>query len=109
MKNKIDSLIGFAVKARKVVYGTDNIETRKIALIICCKSLGENSLKRMKKISENTKTPLVISHFPLENIVYKQGVKAIAITDKQMSQAIINFITTNSTDDYEFVGEEKPV
>lgn len=98
MKNKIETLLGFAVKARKIIYGWDNIEKRRgIHLIICDTNLSENTLKKIIRDS-NEKTPVIISHNSLENIIYKQGVKVIAVTDKQMSEAIIK----NMTDEYSF-------
>ncbi len=105
MKDKIDSIIGFALRARKVIFGTDNLKNNKnINLIICCKSLGDNSFKQLKALANN-RIPLVVSHKLLEDITYKKGVKAIGIKDKQMSKAILN----NLTENFILVQEERSV
>ncbi|MCL2675758.1 MAG: hypothetical protein FWE84_04125 [Firmicutes bacterium] len=102
MRSKVESLIGFAVKARKVVYGADFIENKKgISLIIYSADLAENSSNKLKKVAQTAKIPLVVTHLALENIVCKQGVKAIAITDRQMVRAIVDNI--NNTDGFNIV------
>ena len=87
--DKLKTLVGFAMKAGKVVYGTDNIEySRSKRLIILCKTLSENS--RKKVISQAGKTPILLSTATtVAEITYRDGCKAIAITDKQMSEAIL--------------------
>lgn len=95
LKDKIISLIGFAIKAGKVVFGADNIiKNKKIYLIVCCKTLSINSLENIK-VAVNGKIPIIISQNPLCDITYKKGVKVLGVTDKQMSSAIIKNLSDN--------------
>ena len=92
---KVETLIGFAVKARKVIFGADRIEGNKSArLIICCHTLSERSLKNMLNM-QTGKLKIIISKQPLEDIVFKTNCKAIAISDAQFAKAILDNLSNN--------------
>ena len=98
MTDKIESLIGFAVKAGKIIYGIDNIETmhKKRFLIVACNSLSERSLNHLKDYAQNKRLPMIrFKNKLLEEAIHKENCKVIAITDKQMSQAIMQYINGN--------------
>jgi len=94
--SKINSLIGFAVKSGKIIYGLDKIvESFKTKLIIYCASVSDNSFEKIHDLGQ-TKIKTVKSIKPLCDIVYKQNCKVIAITDSQFASAILK----NLDDDF---------
>lgn len=98
MPDKIESLIGFAVRANKIIYGMDNIETlhRKRFLIMVCATLAERTLKRVQMSAKERKLPIVrVKHKLLEELVHKTQCKVIALTDNQMSQAVMKYVNEN--------------
>lgn len=105
MTDKIESIIGFAVKAQKVIYGIDNIESfyKKRYLMIVCHTVSDRTMKRCINAASAVRIPIVktLSNL-LENIVHKTKCKVIALTDRQMSQAIMKYINEN----YEVITSE---
>ncbi len=99
--DKLETLVGFAMKAGKVIYGTDNIErSGKKHLILLCNTLSENSRKKL--IHKVEKTPILLSTQKLlSEITHREGCKALAITDRQMANAIIE----NKNGSYRFITE----
>ena len=53
-KSKIETYLGFCIRARKIVFGIDEIEQQRkgVYLIICDGTLGSNSLKVAQKAKE---------------------------------------------------------
>ena len=103
--DKIESLLGFAVRAGKIIYGFDNIEAlrKKRYLIILDNSVSERLLRHCTEFAKSKHLPLLrIKHKKIEDIVHKLNCKVIAITDKQMSDAIIKF----ANDNYEVLTSE---
>lgn len=99
MSDKIQAMLGFAIRASKTVFGVDNIPTCKNKhVIVICSTLSENSLKQL--LRENPKTPIVLSKKPLEDVIHRGG-KAIAIKDRNMAKEILK----NINDDYELISE----
>ena len=97
-KDKIETLTGFAVKAGKLVYGSDNIvKGRKKQLVMMCGTAAENTQKAVKSFCKESETDLIITQKPLEEIVYRKNCKVIAFTDKQMAEAIKENINENYT------------
>ena len=106
MSDKICSLIGFAVKSGNVVFGLDDIiaSKRRKYLIVSDKTLSSRSengvIEAARKSSANRLISLVRN---VEDIVFKTNCKVIAITDKQMANAIASFVT----EDYLFINSEE--
>lgn len=98
-------LLGFAIKAGKIIFGSDNIVMRgkRKYLIILCNTL---SPKSVHKIKENVKDipMLICKNIKLEDIIHKPNCKAIALTDKQMSNAILSNFDRSK---YDIVSEDK--
>lgn len=90
VSDKIKSLTGFAIKAGKIIFGSDNIVSAKRKyLIIVCRTLSENGLNRLK--NNCSSVPLLkCVYADLSEVVYRNNCKAIAFTDKQMSEAVLN-------------------
>lgn len=82
--NKINAYIGFAIKSRSVVYGTDNILTSKgCKLIVVSNKLSINALQKLQ--SKNIQI-ITLS----ENDYAQLNLKglAVGITDKSLAEAI---------------------
>lgn len=92
-KDKIESLIGFAINAGSVIYGIDSVEEMKKHkhLVIYCASASDNTIKRVKNFSEKFKVPSMISKKLLDDITHKTNCKVIGITSKQMAKAMMSF------------------
>lgn len=98
MADKIETLIGFAIRANKIIYGIDNIEIlrKKRYLIVVCNSLSERTLKRVMSAAQERKIPVIrVKHKLLEDVVHKTQCKVIAVKDNQMSTAIMKYINEN--------------
>lgn len=102
--DKVETLLGFAIKAGYVIFGSDAIERcrKRKYLIMICHTMAENS--REKLIRANANVTTVISRAAeLAALTHKAGCKALCITDKQMAQAI----TDNMNGTYQPVTEVK--
>ncbi len=90
-RNKIDSIIGFAVKAGKVIYGSDSLSVNRRYYLICmCDTTADNTRKKVIDIAQKRNVPLIISKSELCNAVGRNNCKVIALTDKQMSESILS-------------------
>ncbi len=106
MSDKVATLIGFAVKANKLIYGLDELEEgkRKRYLIVFCNSLSERGKAEVKELALKNKVPAIETlTVKLEDIVHKKNCKVIGVANKQMSEAIIKYIT----DDYSLIMSEE--
>ena len=87
---KISTYLGFSIRAGKIAFGIDRIETlKKACLLIADGSLSENSLKIMRKTQERIGCPLLITETGLlGELAHRPAVKAAAIQDEQLALAI---------------------
>lgn len=82
--SKISTYIGFALKSKNIIYGTDSIISakNKCKLIIASTLLAENSVKKLKKIDD-------VVFLPADQFELLFGKpKAVAITDANLANAI---------------------
>ncbi len=88
--DKVTNLLGFAIKAGKVLFGVDSIDRyhKKKHLIIMCSSLSENTQKKI--VNTYQSIPVFLSRITkVEELTHRMGCKVIAVTDKQMATALI--------------------
>lgn len=92
---KIESLLGFAVKAGKVVYGIDSIESAKtrVYLAFMCKSVSENTAEKLVALAQRKLIPVLLCEKPLEDVVFRKNCKVLGVCDRQMAQAMLKFQT----------------
>ena len=91
--SKIETYLGFCVRARKAVFGADDIEAQKkgIKLIVCDSAISENSLKKIYTAKERFHCPLLITETDcLGELLHKPAVKAVGIKDEHLAAAIIS-------------------
>lgn len=102
MQDKIQTMLNFAIRAKKTVYGVDNIVvSKKAKVVVVCKTLSQRSLKRL--LCEATRIPILRTvTYELEYLAHKSG-KAIAVTDSNMAKEILK----NINNDYELISEGK--
>ncbi len=90
------SMIGFAKRARKIVYGIDSLETAKqLKLLAVSDAASDNLTDSMIKLATKRSLPLVT----VDGLESKVGgnCKALGITDGNMASAIVNFVNGGAT------------
>lgn len=90
--NKLSTFIGFAVKSRNIVFGVDDIlSSKKAKLILVSSNLSENSRKKLSEYAENKHISMVMVEEDIFETIFKdKNIKAIAITDENLANAIKN-------------------
>lgn len=90
-KDRVNTFIGFCVRARKICLGSGAIDTQRggVYLIIVCSSAGKNTFRLALKYKNRFSCPLMICKIGLENAVNKPNCKIAAIKDKNLAEAII--------------------
>lgn len=98
-KNKVETFLGFCVRARKIAMGSGAIdcEKKKVYLVIVCSTGSENCFKLALKYKNRFSCPLMICRCGLENALHKAGCKLAAIKDESLAKAII----ANACEEYE--------
>ena len=89
-KSKLNTFIGFSIKARKAKLGVNAVKTLKRAeILILCSSASENTYKEAISLSKKLNAKLyVLNEIKLEDIVFKENCKLMAVVDKNLSKAI---------------------
>ncbi len=94
-KSKIETYLGFCIRAGKIIFGTEMIsrQKKKIKLLIFDGGMGANSLKIMIKAQETHACPLLTTETgALGEFVHKPAVKAVAVTDESLASAILSVV-----------------
>lgn len=91
MNNKLETLIGFAVKSGKIVFGFDNLcETRKnVKLVIYSPTTNDKVKQKLVLLCQHKKWDLIETVDTLENLIHRDNCKVIGIVDKNMSDTIL--------------------
>lgn len=93
MKNRIETYLGFCVKARKIVFGAEEAEKQKrdVFLLLFDEELGKSSQKSIAKAMEKFACPtFIIKAGALGELLHRPAVKAAAIKDKNLAAAIVD-------------------
>ena len=93
MNGKIETYLGFCIRARKIIFGAEMIERQKkgVRLLIGDGSIGKNSLKPMLKAKEKFGCPfLMTDEGLLGEILHRPAVKVVALTDDNLASAILS-------------------
>ena len=91
-KTKAQTFIGFAMRAGKFRIGANAVATlKKASLIIVCHTASLNTKKEAEKLAKKFHAPIIetVSVY-LENIAHRENAKVMAITDRDLSQAILD-------------------
>lgn len=102
-KSKVETFIGFAIKAKKIALGAGAVEVQKrgtVFLLIVSGDASENTKKLAVKFKNRYNCPLILCKAEFERIVNKDGCKMAAVKDRHLATAI----TENLDDNYEYFG-----
>lgn len=94
-KSKIETYLGFCIRARKIIFGVEMIERQKkgVYLLIVDGSIGKNSLKPTLQAKERFGCPLLeTTAGGLGETLHRPAVKAVAITDNNLAAAILSVV-----------------
>ena len=97
MKDKIESYLGFSIKKGSVVFGLESIECyrkRMYVIFLSC-DVGKNTEEKTKLFAQKKNIPLILTKQPLNEILKKTNVKVLAITDTNLSKAILENTNVN--------------
>lgn len=99
MAGKVESYLGFCIKARKIALGSGTVDLlrRGVYLVMVCSTASENTRKLAIKFKNRFSCPLVVCKKGLENVVHKSGCKIAAVKDEGLAKAICD----NLDEDYE--------
>ncbi len=99
MAGKVETYLGFCIKARKIALGAGTVDLlkRDVYLVVVCSTASDNTKKLAVKFANRFSCPLIICKIGLENVVHKSGCKIAAVRDDNLAHAICD----NLTDDYE--------
>lgn len=92
-KSKIETYLGFCIRARKIIFGAETIEKQKkgVFLLVIDGGIGKNSLKPVLRAKEKLGCPLYSTdEGVLAEWVHRPAVKAVAITDNHLASAILS-------------------
>lgn len=92
MQGKISSYIGFAVKSGAAVFGIDALERckKKVYIVIFSSDLSARSKKNALVLAEKFSAVVVTTETGgVEAAAHKTNCKLIALTDKNLGEAVI--------------------
>ncbi len=96
-RSRIETFIGFCIKARKITLGSGAIDTlkRDVYALIVSDDASENTKKLALKYKNRFACPLIICKSEFEVIVNKVGCKIAAIRDRRLAEAILESVDNN--------------
>ena len=89
---KIDSYIGFAVRSGSVIWGLDELlaAKKRVYLIMRDADMGGSSARKADRKAQSENIPLLICKGgEIAHAVHKENVKLIALTSKELADAIL--------------------
>ncbi|MBQ7643357.1 MAG: hypothetical protein IJS67_05585 [Clostridia bacterium] len=89
--SKAYTYLGFAIKSGNVRFGLNTIETlRRADLLIVCQTAAKNTRAAAEKYARKFGCPILTTKDePLENFVNRENCKIVAVTDKNLAEAIL--------------------
>ncbi len=104
-KTKAQTFLGFCIRSNKYRVGLNSLKTlKKISLVIICESTQKSTREKAMSIAKkfNCKA-LSTNGVLLENMIYKENAKVMAVTDDALAKAILD----NLEPDFKIAQEEK--
>lgn len=91
-KGRIETFIGFSIRAGKISLGTGAISALKggVFLLILDGSAAKNSVRYALKFKNRFSCPLLVCDCGFEEAVNKAGCKIAAIRDRELAKAILD-------------------
>lgn len=94
-KSKIETYLGFCIRAGKIVFGSDRLEKQKkgVYLILVDGGAGKNSFKPALTAKERLRCPLITTDSGvLGETLHRPAVKVAAVTDERLASAILSVV-----------------
>ena len=91
--NKIESYLGFCIKAGKAALGLDRAEAlrRPPILLLADRSLSDGSTARAVRLAEKFGCPLVVCEgISLAELIHRPACKFLAVSEKHLAAAILS-------------------
>ena len=91
-KSKVETFIGFAVRAGKFRSGANTLATiKKAFVILVCESAADNTVKQAEKYGAKYRCKVFrTAGVTLSDLAHKDGIKIAAITDFSLGKAIMD-------------------
>lgn len=96
-ERKIETYLGFCLKAGKITLGVDRSETLKRAnLLLWDPTLSENSREKALRLRERLHCEAIVCEgTELSALLHRPGCKLAAVTDKNLAEAILREAENN--------------
>ncbi|MCH5165735.1 MAG: hypothetical protein J1G01_04980 [Clostridiales bacterium] len=94
--DKFLTMIGFAKRAGKIIYGYDTLrKSKSVRLLAVSDTASQNLLSDMMCLAVNQGLPIVTA--PKLEEAIGNNVKALGITDENMARAVVDYVTRGAT------------
>ncbi|MCH5155963.1 MAG: hypothetical protein J1F69_05080 [Clostridiales bacterium] len=94
-KDKFVTMIGFARRSGKIVYGLDSLKHAKnIKLLAVSDTASDNLLRNMERLADINEIPIVYA-VEMERTV-GNNVKALGLTDGNMAEAVAKYVESGT-------------
>lgn len=91
--DKFLSILGFAKRSGKVIYGYDNLkQSKRPKILVVSDSASGNLMDGMCRLSVKLKVPLVVAK-KLEDLVGGGNCKALGVTDVNMASGMLAYFS----------------
>lgn len=89
--NKLEALLGFAVKSGKIVFGFDNLcETRKnVKMVIYSPTTNDKVKQKLALLCQHKNWKLVESIENMEDLIHRDNCKVVGLLDVSIVSAIL--------------------
>ena len=95
--SKIVAYVGFAIKSKNIIYGTDDIiKSKRAKNILLSESLSDSSKSKIENYAKQKN--IEVKNFKAEvfnEIMNNQNIKAAAITNESLADAINKSLANN--------------
>lgn len=95
---KIESILGFAARAGKLLYGLDTLLAggrTHTHVVLYGNDLQESAVKKLTAYAKQKKVPLIRCRRAVGDILGRAGVKVVGVIDKQMARAMTRYTSEN--------------
>ncbi len=98
-KSRIETYIGFCIRAGKIRFGGAARSLKSAELLILCGTAAKNSQSECAKLARKFSCPVVKSNKKtVEELTGKARCKILAITDKSLARAILDNLDGDFTE-----------
>ena len=96
-KEKVKTYVGFAIKSRKIKFGVDDIlKLKNVDIIIVSDALAESGMKKIEGFASKKSCKIFkLDKIEFFELVQNESIKAMAISDKNLADAIKKNLTNN--------------